>query len=129
MASNAKGGGIGSRVHREVRHNPKANVKGVRPAGVQMLGTKQGNHIMEDGKTSYRGERWDHGVSFQPVPMGNTLTNNVGLGGPGKGRTLYGQSGTQQQYGAANPGNAPPAGDALAGWAGPNSNSTVGKGR
>jgi hypothetical protein len=33
------------------------------------------------------------------VPLGNQVATNVGGGGPGKGRTLYGKSGTNQQYG------------------------------
>jgi hypothetical protein len=33
---------------------------------------------------------------------------NVGGGGCGTGRTLYGQSGSQGQHGSVNPGNPPP---------------------
>jgi hypothetical protein len=38
------------------------------------------------------------------VPLGNVVARNVGGGGPGTGRNLYGQSGFQSQYGASNPG-------------------------
>src|SRR5436190_316042 len=33
--------------------------------------------------------------SFNPVRQGNEVATNVGRGGPGAGRTLYGQSGQQ----------------------------------
>jgi hypothetical protein len=51
------------------------------------------------GPLSYRGEPLHSGRSFQPVKFGNELATNVGKGGPGTGRTLYGQSGLQGQHG------------------------------
>jgi hypothetical protein len=43
--------------------------------------------------------------------MGNDLARNVGKGGPGTGRTLYGQCGTQGQWspGALGPNGKPKA--------------------
>jgi hypothetical protein len=38
-------------------------------------------------------------------PLGNAVAKNISVGGPGTGRTLYGQSGTQQAY-ARNPGQS-----------------------
>jgi hypothetical protein len=38
------------------------------------------------------------------VPLGNAVAGNVGKGGPGTGRKLYGKSGSQCQTGPANPG-------------------------
>lgn len=39
--------------------------------------------------------------------MGNDLARNVGKGGPGTGRTLYGQCGTQGQHPNGNPNGKP----------------------
>jgi hypothetical protein len=44
------------------------------------------------------------GSGFKKVPLGNELTTNVGKGGPGAGRTLYGKSGMQGQHGPSAPG-------------------------
>ena len=46
--------------------------------------------------------------NFNPVRQGNEIALNVGRGGPGAGRTLYGQAGSQGTYGATNPGNPRP---------------------
>ena len=90
---------------RERSHKPQTNVKGIRPAGVNQLGAKYGDHVTERPKTGFRGEPMREGKSFQPCGFGNEQT--MGTNGPGKGMNLYGKSGTNQQYGAANPGNAP----------------------
>src|SRR5450631_3614374 len=44
-----------------------------------------------------------------PAPMGNDIALNVGKGGPGTGRQLYGQCGTQGQWspGALGPNGKP----------------------
>jgi hypothetical protein len=39
--------------------------------------------------------------------MGNEIALNVGKGGPGTGRTLYGQCGTQGQHPNGNPNGKP----------------------
>lgn len=79
----------------------------VRPAGAAGLGSMYGDHT-ERGATNFRGEKLMAGKASGQVPMGNELTTNVGGGGPGKGRTLYGQSGTNQTYGPPAPGNPAP---------------------
>jgi hypothetical protein len=42
------------------------------------------------------------------VPFGNQVALNVKGGGPGTGRTLHGQSGTQGTHGPTNPGSPRP---------------------
>src|SRR5262249_38604914 len=86
--------------------------RGTRPAGVQMLGTMQGNHVTTHGggATGYTGERLHNDKSFQPVKFGNEVALNVGKGGCGTGRTLYGQAGSQGTHGATNPGSPRPQG-------------------
>jgi hypothetical protein len=37
--------------------------------------------------------------NFQPVPFGNAVALNVGKGGCGTGRTIYGQAGSQGTHG------------------------------
>jgi hypothetical protein len=56
------------------------------------------------GSTGYTGERLHNDRNFQPVKFGNEVALNVGKGGCGTGRNLYGQSGTQGVHGATNPG-------------------------
>jgi hypothetical protein len=52
------------------------------------------------GSTGYRGEKLHNDRNFQPVKFGNEVATNVGKGGPGARRTLYGQSGLQGTNGA-----------------------------
>jgi hypothetical protein len=52
------------------------------------------------------GRNFHDDKSFQPVPYGNQLVNNVGKGGPGAGREVM-ACGSQGQHGSAAPGNAP----------------------
>jgi hypothetical protein len=70
----------------------------------------QGDHVTEYGgrDSRYRGERLHNDRSFQPVPFGNAVALNVGKGGCGTGRTLYGQAGSQGTHGSTNPGNPRP---------------------
>jgi hypothetical protein len=84
--------------------------KSARPAGVAMLGSMQGDHVTTHGgsATGYRGEKLHNDRSFQPVKFGNEVALNVGKGGCGTGRTLYGQAGSQGTHGAANPGSPRP---------------------
>jgi hypothetical protein len=93
------GGGYGSRPHVEKSVRTGSGSHSARPAGVAQLGQKQGSHVTRDGESDYRGERLHNDRSFQPVPFGNEVALNVGKGGPGAGRTLYGQSGQQGQHG------------------------------
>jgi hypothetical protein len=61
--------------------------------------------------TGYRGEPL-HNDRNPPmsVPFGNEVALNVGKGGCGTGRTLYGQAGSQGTHGSVNPGNPRPPG-------------------
>jgi hypothetical protein len=104
------GGGYHSRPHVEKSVKTGTGSKGTRPAGVAMFGTMQGNHVTTHGgsATPYRGEKLHHDRSFQPVKFGNEVALNVGKGGCGTGRTLYGQAGSQGTHGATNPGQPRP---------------------
>jgi len=95
------GGGYGSRPHVETSVRTGTGSRGTRPAGVGQIGNSQGDHVTALGgsATPYRGEKLHGGQSFQPVPFGNEVALNVGKGGPGTGRTLYGQSGVQGCHG------------------------------
>jgi hypothetical protein len=103
------GGGYGSKQHVETKVRTGTGSHGTRPAGVNMLGAMQGNKVTSQrGTTSYTGEPLHGGRSFNPVPFGNSVALNVGEGGPGKGRTLHGQSGSQGCHGSPASGNPPP---------------------
>jgi hypothetical protein len=95
-----------------VRPNVKTGTgsKGTHPGGVAQLGQHVGDKATHgDPKGSgYRGEPLHNNRSFQPVPFGNEVALNVGKGGCGTGRTLYGQAGSQGTHGATNPGNPRP---------------------
>jgi hypothetical protein len=94
------GGGYGSRPHVEKSVRTGSGSHSARPAGVAQLGQKQGSHVTRDGESDYRGERLHNSSKhFQPVPFGNEVALNVGKGGPGAGRTLHGQSGSQGCHG------------------------------
>jgi hypothetical protein len=106
-SGNQKGGGYGSRQHVETKVRTGSGSKSARPAGVAMFGQIQGDHITNKGSTGYTGERlhnpernFNTGVKF-----GNEVALNVGKGGCGTGRTLYGQAGSQGTHGATKPGN------------------------
>lgn len=98
------GGGASSRVVREVgvRNGQRANE--MRPRGVSQIGSSMGNHRTDaSGKASraveaVKGRPLPAGLS---VPLGNAVSLNVGAGGPGTGRKLYGQSGSNKQYGSS----------------------------
>jgi hypothetical protein len=115
-------GGIRSK---NVTHKPVRTGVGARAVNVKwpaQVGLSRGNRVQNSleggGGKVLQGVRAEpyKGQSFKPVPLGNSLVNNVGAGSPGAGRTLYGQSGSQQQYGKANPGNPAPKGELFPGW-------------
>src|SRR5262249_8222749 len=85
------GGGVNSRQVRKVglRTGPNSTNR-VSPCAVNQLGNHLGN--AKAVEPIYAG-------TMKQVPLGNTLATNVNGGGPGKGRTLYGQSGTNAQRG------------------------------
>ena len=100
MATRSKaGGGVNSnKVVKKPLKTGGPN-RAMSPCAVNELGNHVGN--------ARAVEKLDAGKALSP-PLGNSLVNNVGGGGPGKGRTLHGQSGYQNHYG--NPGPAKPAG-------------------
>jgi hypothetical protein len=111
------GGGINSSVVKQVaQRTGSPNLTVYSPRGVSQLGASQGSMLSKQGSFTSRpsaaplseGQRKDF------VPLGNALTNNIGPGGPGSGRTLYGQGGTQQMHGAPVQGSTPAPRDTLA---------------
>jgi hypothetical protein len=103
------GGGYGSRPHVEKSVRTGTGSHSTRPGGVGQIGQKQGSHVTRYSDSDYRGERLHNPAKdFQPVKFGNEVALNVGKGGCGTGRTLYGQAGSQGTHGATNPGNPPP---------------------
>src|SRR5215472_12434656 len=104
------GGGIG--MNKNVSPSVKTGTgsRGTHPGGVAQLGQHVGDKATHGNPkgTGYRGEPLHNNRSFQPVPFGNSVALNVGKGGPGTGRTLYGQSGSQGVHGATNPGQPRP---------------------
>ena len=115
------GGGIASRGNVEPRVRTGTGSRGTHPGGVAQLGQHTGDKATHgDSKGSgYRGEPLHNNKSFQPVPFGNQVALNVGKGGCGTGRTLYGQAGSQGQYGSGGP--AKPTGRDILGDFGPES--------
>ena len=102
------GGGHGSKniVHKPVKTG--AGSKSTSPGAVGQIGQSQGSHVTNKGDTGYRGEIFHKPPNFQPVPFGNETALNVKGGGPGKGRTLYGQSGSQGCHGQPAQGSPRP---------------------
>jgi hypothetical protein len=95
MATNKAGGGINSRVVKQVPQRLGQKATGVSPGWASQIGEGIGNHVTGHGgrsATGYRGEAMRDGKTPAggKVPLGNSLTNNVGRGGPGTGRTVHG---------------------------------------
>jgi hypothetical protein len=109
-SGNQKGGGYGSRQHVEKPVRTGSGSHSTRPAGISQIGYQVGDHTTNrPGSSGYRGERLHNpSKNFNPVPYGNEVALNVGKGGCGTGRTLYGQAGSQGTHGATNPGNPRP---------------------
>jgi hypothetical protein len=102
MAGKAGGGPSSNKVKQVgVNVGPRSTEK-IDPGAVNQMGTKVG----EAGavKMLVTG-------NMAQVPLGPDVAKNVGKGGPGAGRTLYGQSGSQNQHGPANPGAPRPVGE------------------
>jgi hypothetical protein len=79
-------------------------------------GIKKGSHIM-NGTEVRRSVALPPGPAINnAVPFGNDLATNVERGGPGVGRVLYGQCGTQGTYGKPVQGNPPAPGELFPGW-------------
>jgi hypothetical protein len=89
------GGGIASKNVTERPVRTGVGAKGVNTKYVSRVGQSIGNKATEKrGVIPYVREDMYGGGSFRPVPLGNTLVNNIGKGGPGTGRNVY-ASGSQ----------------------------------
>ena len=107
--SHIPAGGPKSRNVVEPRVRTGSGSRGTHPGGVAQLGQKQGSHPTHGrSDTGYRGDPLHNNRSFEPVPFGNSVALNVKGGGPGTGRTLHGQAGSQGTHGATNPGSPRP---------------------
>jgi hypothetical protein len=102
MKSNKKGGGIGSREVREVGNRTGAPRREVNVRALSQVGQALGNKSTEKSKVLNPVENFYTGRGY-PSTLGNAKALDVGKGGVGTGRNLYGKSGSQTQYG-------PPAG-------------------
>jgi hypothetical protein len=116
MARATSGGGIDSRVVKPVGiQKGSPNLTAYSPRGVSQLGAAQGSMLSKQGSFTSRPSAapLSEGQKRDFVPLGNSLTNNIGPGGPGAGRTLYGQGGAQQMYGSPVQGQSPGQRDIL----------------
>jgi hypothetical protein len=102
--SHQPGGGPKSKNVVEPRVRTGSGSHGTRPGGAASIGQSYGSHVTNKDDTGYRGPKFHSERNFQPVPFGNEVALNVGKGGCGTGRTLYGQAGSQGTHGATNPG-------------------------
>ena len=103
MAKTLSGGGITSnKLVREGVRGGSPNLTAYSPRGVSQLGISQGSTLSKTGAFTTQNSALplSDGQRRDFVPLGNQLATNVGGGGPGTGRTLYGQGGTQQMHGA-----------------------------
>jgi hypothetical protein len=116
MAKAVSGGGINSRVVKQVDiKSGSPNLTAYSPRGVSQIGASQGSTLDRSGSFTTKNSALplSEGQKRDFVPLGNSLTNNIGAGGPGTGRTLYGQSGTQSVHGPVVQGSAPGQRDIL----------------
>ena len=103
MASKNQGSRSRNLVEKGVRVGDRAKV--VNPRAASQIGSSLGNKATDSGgktvgsaaETFYQGRKPTGGPGG--VPLGNECATNVGGGGVGTGRKLYGQSGTNQVYG------------------------------
>jgi hypothetical protein len=77
----------------------------VDPRNVAAIGAKRGDHS-EYGTARNHQQVPPREMGKMPQPvLGNAKALDVGRGGPGAGRILHGQSGSQGQHGPTNPGS------------------------
>ena len=102
------GGGIASKVHKEIGYRQGTPRRSVNPTGVHQLGAMQGSHITGDGESlkEHKVVRPLYDGAGYPSRLGNDVALSTDCR-PGGSRTLYGKSGSQMQHGSANPGMAP----------------------
>ena len=119
MRRSGKGSGGGLGMNKNVRPGVRTGERAreMREKGVSQIGSSQANRAMNSAKKlnpvePVRGQLKPAGAPGG-VPLGNEVAKNVGKGGCGTGRVLYGQSGTQAMHGPANPGRPTPTRDIL----------------
>jgi hypothetical protein len=115
IGANRVSGGVGSRNIVEVGNRVGVRAKAANLRGVSQIGQSLGNHVTESGKKGQPVEGL-YGAKRPPgspggVVLGNAKALDVGKGGCGTGRTLYGQSGVQGVHGPVNPGATRPGAD------------------
>jgi hypothetical protein len=110
-------GGVASKTVTRQSVRTGVGGRGIGKNWVSQIGQSLGDHATESGKI-LRGNRADvhRPPNFQPVKLGNEVALNVGKGGCGTGRTLFGESGSQRQWGNPDPGNPRPRGELFPGW-------------
>ena len=89
QTKSSAGGGVNSNKVRKVGLKTGGPNRAMSPCAVAQIG----------GKIAHARavEKLDAGKALSP-PLGNELVTNVNGGGPGKGRTLHGQSGMQSVH-------------------------------
>jgi hypothetical protein len=119
--ANVKGGGIGSRVVKEVGYRTGKPATRISPGGASQIGESVGNKATDSNRMLRKSADPVREGSFPAgsigaVKLGNEVARNVCGGGPGKGRELLGKSGTNQVYGAPAQGNPPKGGELFPGF-------------
>jgi hypothetical protein len=99
MATKQVGGGSRSRNVVEPKVRTGAARREINPKAVSQIGSSMGNRATDQTKKLDSVEKFVGPKKPISVPLGNEVALNVGKGGCGAGRTLYGKSGAQQQYG------------------------------
>jgi hypothetical protein len=94
-------------VEKPVRVGDRAKI--VNPRAVSQVGQSLGNKSSAEGRRKVNPTETTYGArsaAGKPggVPLGNAIATNVGAGKPGAGRNLWGQSGSQKQWGPSAPG-------------------------
>jgi hypothetical protein len=107
MAKRNPGGGIGSRVNREVAVRYGQRAEEIRHQGVSQIGSSIGNHVTERRHPAPKATEAVRGA-LRPaggpggIELGNSLAAKT-VCGPGGSREVM-RSGSQGQQGPANPG-------------------------
>jgi hypothetical protein len=109
MRRSGKGSGGGAGMNKNVSPGVRTGkaAQGKRHEAVAQIGGNYGNHATSRARTLTKSIERVEGPRPISVPLGNEVARNVGKGGCGTGRTLYGQSGSQGTHGSVNPGNPP----------------------
>jgi hypothetical protein len=121
MAKSGGGIGMNKNVSGKV-YGGSRTTQVVSPRGVSQLGAAQGGKLTREGSFTGLNSSLPVFAGNRPAAtaLGNALTNNVGKGGPGTGRTTY-RSGYQSMHGAPVQGSTPAPRDILSQF-GPESN-------